>query len=139
VLDALCNVSIKMVRALSDADAHTLARNMGSTPEFLAEQPEQTFATSIRGVTQNALSLKVPFFVLEDLPRMTQRDALRIRQDMYQRYCASLQLTYVADKEPVPEQAAPLNPVNHRRDAPATPSHSDVDTDPKPWKPGGRV
>src|SRR6202140_5790303 len=95
VLDRLNNVSIKMVRALSDTDAHTLARNMGSTPEFLAGQPEQTFATSIRGVTQNALSLKVPFFLLEDLPRMTERDAFRIRQDMHRRYCASPQLTHV--------------------------------------------
>jgi type IV secretory pathway VirB4 component len=32
VLDALCNVSIKMARALSDSDAHTLARNMQTTP-----------------------------------------------------------------------------------------------------------
>lgn len=87
VLDALNNVSIKMVRALSDSDAHTLARNMHSTPEFLSAQPERAFATSVRGVTQQALSLQVPFFQLEELPRMTQQEEQLLRWDMRDRYC----------------------------------------------------
>lgn len=138
VLDALCNVSIKMVRALSDTDAHTLARNMGSAADFLAAQPEQTFATSIRGITQNALSLKVPFFVLEDLPRMTERDAFRIRQDMYRQYCASPQLTHAPNEQMVPETEPPFN-IEVDDLISTRPSYEDVDTDPKPWKPGGKV
>jgi hypothetical protein len=89
VLDALNNVSIKMVRALSDSDAHALARNMHTSPEFLATQPERAFATSVRGVTQQALSLQVPFFQLEELPRMTQREEQLLRWDMRDRYCVS--------------------------------------------------
>ncbi len=96
VLDALNNVSIKMVRALSDSDAHTLARNMHTTPEFLATQPERAFATSVRGVTQHALSLQVPFFQLEQLPRMTQREEQLLRWDMRDRYCVLPELSHTA-------------------------------------------
>ena len=87
VLDALCNVSIKQARALSDSDAHTLARNMQTTPEFLASQPEQTFATSIRGITSRALSLQVPFLQLENLDRMSIEDEQDIRSRMRLNYC----------------------------------------------------
>jgi hypothetical protein len=112
VLDALNNVSIKMVRALSDSDAHTLARNMHTTPEFLATQPERAFATSVRGVTQHALSLQVPFFQLEQLPRMTQREEQLLRWDMRDRYCVLPELSHTApldaeseaDPEPVIDQ-----------------------------------
>jgi hypothetical protein len=112
VLDALNNVSIKMVRALSDSDAHTLARNMHATPEFLATQPERAFATSVRGVTQHALSLQVPFFQLEHLPRMTQREEQLLRWDMRDRYCVLPELSHTAppdqeteaDPEPVIDQ-----------------------------------
>jgi hypothetical protein len=96
VLDALNNVSIKMVRALSDSDAHTLARNMHTTPEFLATQPERSFATSVRGVTQHALSLQVPFFQLEKLPRMNQREEQLLRWDMRDRYCVAAEPARVA-------------------------------------------
>jgi hypothetical protein len=107
VLDALNNVSIKMVRALSDSDAHTLARNMHSTPEFLSAQPERAFATSVRGITQHALSLQVPFFQLEELPRMTQREQNFLRWDMRERYCVPPEPARIAstdeEPEPIPE------------------------------------
>jgi hypothetical protein len=110
VLDALNNVSIKMVRALSDSDAHTLARNMHSTPEFLSTQPEKSFATSVRGVTQQALSLQVPFFQLEALPRMTQREEQMLRWDMRDRYCVAPEPAVLAsaeeESEPEPSVAA---------------------------------
>ena len=89
VLDALCNVSIKMTRALSDSDAHTLARNMQTVPEFLASQPDQTFATSVRGMTKHALSLQVPFFELERLPRMDRENQENLRMDMRAKYCTA--------------------------------------------------
>jgi hypothetical protein len=92
VLDALCNVSIKMARALSDSDAHTLARNMQTTPDFLATQPECAFATSVRGVTQHAVSLQVPFFELEGLPRMAPDEEQFLRREMRKKYCVSPQL-----------------------------------------------
>lgn len=57
VLDALMNVSIKFARAVNDSDAHALARNMQATPEFLTDQPERTFAASVRGTTTRALSI----------------------------------------------------------------------------------
>jgi hypothetical protein len=119
VLDALNNVSIKMVRALSDSDAHTLARNMHTTPEFLATQPERSFATSVRGVTQHALSLQVPFFQLEELPRMTQREEQLLRWDMRGKYCVS----------PEPSRIAPLDEESQADSEPIT-DHPEVDTRP---------
>ncbi len=88
VLDALMNVSIKFARAVNDSDAHALARNMQTTPEFLVNQPEQTFAASVRGITREALSLKVPFFVMEKLTRMTSEEQQQIRNTMRKRYSA---------------------------------------------------
>ena len=106
VLDALCNVSIKQARALSDSDAHTLARNMQTTPEFLSLQPEQTFATSIRGVTRSALSLQVPFLQLETLERMSIEDHNDIRARMQRNYCISAQLPNInPPHEPEPTVA----------------------------------
>jgi hypothetical protein len=121
VLDALTNVSIKMVRALSDSDAHTLARNMHTTPEFLATQPERAFATSVRGITQHALSLQVPFFQLEALPRMTQREEQLLRWDMRDRYC-------------VPPEPPRIAPVDEETEADPEPviDQTEVDTRPSP-------
>ncbi|MBI3700540.1 MAG: ATP-binding protein [Afipia sp.] len=113
VLDALCNVSIKQARALSDSDAHTLARNMQTTPEFLSSQPEQTFATSIRGVTRNALSLQVPFLQLENLERMSIEDQEDIRSRMRLNYCVPAQLPNIQPPQP-PEPIAPANEVDTR-------------------------
>lgn len=121
VLDALNNVSIKMVRALSDSDAHTLARNMHTTPEFLATQPERAFATSVRGVTQHALSLQVPFFKLEELPRMTQREEQLLRWDMRDRYCVPLE----------PQRIAPLEDESETDPEPVN-DQTEVDTRPSP-------
>jgi hypothetical protein len=85
---------------------------MHTTPEFLATQPERAFATSVRGVTQHALSLQVPFFQLEQLPRMTQREEQLLRWDMRDRYCVLPELSHTApldaeseaDPEPVIDQ-----------------------------------
>lgn len=117
VLDALNNVSIKMARALSDSDAHTLARNMQTTPEFLATQPERAFATSVRGVTHHALSLQVPFFQLEELPRMTHRDEQLLRRDMRDRYGVE------AEPSRIPPAAVEPEPIIVQ---------SEVDTNPSP-------
>ncbi|MCC8977577.1 ATP-binding protein [Bradyrhizobium acaciae] len=107
VLDALCNVAIKQARALSDSDAHTLARNMQTTPEFLTRQPERAFATSIRGVTGHALSLTVPFFQLEERPRMSAPDQQALQNEMRLRYCVSAEPLQLP---PTPEVAPALEP-----------------------------
>jgi hypothetical protein len=119
VLDALNNVSIKMVRALSDSDAHTLARNMHTTPEFLATQPERAFATSVRGVTQHALSLQVPFFQLEELPRMTHREEQLLRWDMRDKYC-------------VPAEPPRIAPLDEETEADPEPALDQTEVDTRP-------
>lgn len=60
VLNALySNAAIKMAAKLSDANASALARNMGTTAEFIAQQDPFHFALSVRGVLDTAVSYAV--------------------------------------------------------------------------------
>ena len=86
VLDALMNVSIKFARAVNDSDAHALARNMQASAEFLTNQPDRTFAASVRGTTKQALSIQVPFFLMEKLDKMTVDEREQMQKRMRERY-----------------------------------------------------
>lgn len=88
VLSALYgNAAIKIVAQVADTAAHQLARNMGTTPEFLQNTPEYTFAAFVRGVTKTAGYFKADElnFDNEDL-HMTDREFGAIRDDMRWRY-----------------------------------------------------
>jgi len=114
VLDALTNTGIKCARAVNDAGSHLLARNMGTTPEFIAKQPLGHFAIAIRN--EPALSIRIPPFVMENMPKIddTQMKALKAR--MREKYAV-----------PHVEQRAAETP-------PTTP-----ETPPAPKKPRARV
>lgn len=123
VLDALCNVSIKQARALSDSDAHTLARNMQTTPDFLSSQSEQTFATSIRGVTTRALSLQVPFLQLENCERMSITDEDDIREKMRLNYCVPAELARIPpppERKTATQEGGPVAPPSEIDTRPST-------------------
>lgn len=87
VLNALYgSTAIKFAAQLSDANASALARNMGTTAEFILNQPQYSYAAHIRGLTPQAIALKVPFTDLNALPRMTAEEAEAVRADMRKRY-----------------------------------------------------
>jgi hypothetical protein len=73
------NTSIKLAGGVSARDARTLAGQLGTDPDQIAKQPKGTFATFIRGLTERAVPMSFPFFVLEKGPRTTsaERDAIR--------------------------------------------------------------
>lgn len=73
------NTSIKLAGGVSARDARALAGQMGADPDLIVRQPKGSFATYIRGVTERAVPMSFPFFVLEKLPRATkeERDAIR--------------------------------------------------------------
>ncbi|MDR3571754.1 MAG: type IV secretion system DNA-binding domain-containing protein, partial [Candidatus Pacebacteria bacterium] len=73
------NTSVKMAGGLGYTDSRWLARDMETTPEFLksqrrdsAEPPQWTqLACYVRNFTPQAVSLTIPFYVLENMPQMT--------------------------------------------------------------------
>src|SRR5690606_23965520 len=82
VLDALYGATaIKFATRVSDAAAHALARDMRTTPDFILDQPPYHFAAYVRGVTDHAVSIRIPDFDFNREDRMTaaQHDAVRRR------------------------------------------------------------
>jgi len=90
-IDTLQGVAIKCASALTDRDAHTMARGMRTKPEFLEHQPRGSFGMFVRNTTAQAISIKVPFGVMEAMPRMSHQEQDHIRDLMRERYSATPQ------------------------------------------------
>jgi hypothetical protein len=86
VLDALATTSIKFASTDNAGDASLLARSMNTTAKFVATQPERHFALHVRRQTQEAVSIKVPFFVLEDREHMSKAERIAVRDRMRAKY-----------------------------------------------------
>jgi hypothetical protein len=90
ILDGLhANTSIKFAGGVSDRDAHALARNMRTTPDFIESQSRGSFAAHVRNFTSNAVSLRIPFGVLEDQERMTAGEQSALRDRMRSQYAVA--------------------------------------------------
>jgi len=100
-LDSLhANTSIKFAGGVSDRDAHALARNMRTTPEFIETQPRLSFAAYVRNFTANAVSLGIPAGLLEAEERMTEQEMNDLRDQMRTQYAVPLAAAQKADNEP---------------------------------------
>jgi hypothetical protein len=98
ILDSLhANTSIKFAGGVSDRDAHALARNMRTKPEFLESQTKGSFAAYVRNFTPNAVSLRIPFLQLEDQERMTPEEAATVRDRMRAQYAVPFAEAQQAD------------------------------------------
>ena len=80
------NTSIKLAGGVSARDARALAGQMAADPQLMQDQPKGTFATYIRGLTERAVPMRFPFFVLEKKPRATKDDIAAIRQRCREAY-----------------------------------------------------
>jgi hypothetical protein len=90
VLDALYGATaIKFASKVSDSAAHALARDMRTTPEFILNQPAYHFAAYVRGVTDAALSIRIPDTDMNKMPRMTASEHAAVRQRIRERYAIS--------------------------------------------------
>jgi hypothetical protein len=86
VLDALYgSTAIKFASRISDAAAHALARNMKTTPEFIANQPRYSFAAYVRDMPA-PVSLQISDFSFAKLERMTTQEQEALREQMRERY-----------------------------------------------------
>jgi hypothetical protein len=73
------NTAVKLAGGVSARDARALSGQMGADADMIARQPKGTFAAFIRGVTERAVPISFPFFILEKAPKTTdaERDAIR--------------------------------------------------------------
>ncbi|WP_323784152.1 type IV secretory system conjugative DNA transfer family protein, partial [Leisingera sp.] len=101
------NTSIKLAGGVSARDARALAGQMSSDPDTIHRQPKGTFATYVRGLTDRAVPISFPFFVLEKLPRSTKNEIDAIRQHSRERYAEPFQrkAEHSTSEEPDPAAA----------------------------------
>ncbi len=85
------NTSIKLAGGVSARDARALAGQMATSAEKIQEQPKGTFATYVRGLTQSAVPISFPFFVLENLPRAAKEEIAAIHEHSRKTYAEPLQ------------------------------------------------
>jgi len=105
ILDSLhANTSIKFAGGVSDRDAHALARNMRTTPEFIESQTKLSFAAHVRNFTANAVSLSIPLRELESKERMTRKEAATLLNQMRNQYAVAFAETPL-DKPTLPPTA----------------------------------
>lgn len=97
VLDALATTSVKFASTDNTGDAQMLARSMNTDAAFISSQQERHFALHVRRQTPNAISVKVPFFVLENRDHMEQEERAAVRDRMREKYASQ----YVAERHTV--------------------------------------
>jgi len=92
VLDALANTAIKFASTDNPNDLTLVSKAMRADPNFIATQPKGHFAVSARRVV-DAFSFKVPFFVMENMEKMTPEiQAItddHIREKYYSKFLSS--------------------------------------------------
>lgn len=113
------NTSIKLAGGVSARDARALSGQMSADPQLIQQQPKGTFATYVRGLTERAVPMSFPFFILEKLPQRTKDEIDEIRQQCRQAY-AEPWSPRVSHEEPQDE------------DPPEPPSENDSDDPLKP-------
>lgn len=85
------NTSIKLAGGVSARDARALAGQMSADADMIQRQPKGTFATFVRGLTDRAVPISFPFFVMEKLPRATKDEIDAIREHSRNAYAEPLQ------------------------------------------------
>lgn len=100
------NTSIKLAGGVSARDARMLASQMASDPETIQRQDRGTFATFIRGLTQRAVPISFPFFVLEKRAQASQE-----KLDLIRSHSRATYAEHIAGQEadsPVGDETEPL-------------------------------
>ncbi len=80
------NTSIKLAGGVSARDARALAGQMNCDADMIQRQPKGTFATYVRGLTDRAVPISFPFFLLEKGPKASQDEIEAIREHSRRTY-----------------------------------------------------
>ena len=70
------NTAIRFAGGTSPEDARTLAPRLRTTPDFILGQKKGQFAAYIRGITETATKLSIPFGVMEAMPERSDYSEL---------------------------------------------------------------
>jgi len=114
------NTSIKLAGGVSARDARALAGQMSADVDLIQRQPKGTFATYVRGLTDRAVPISFPFFVMEQLPRSTKFEIEEIQSHSREAYAEPWQSK--AEQAATSKEEPPDPPEESDRDDPATPS-----------------
>jgi len=114
------NTSIKLAGGVSARDARALAGQLSCDPDLVQRQPKGTFATFVRGLTDRAVPVSFPFFVMEKLERATKDEIDAIREHSRNAYAEPWQ-SKVEDSG-TSDETPPEAPDENDTDDPANPS-----------------
>ena len=110
------STAVKYAAGTSFDDARWLAREMRCDPDFILAQKRDgrppkwaQFACYVRNFTSSAVSLKVPFFTLEQMPQMTDAEHAQLLERNRARVTAPASVPERVPPAPPPE-AAPVDP-----------------------------
>jgi len=87
VAAALANTAIQFAGG-NKTDAAALANLLRTEPEFIENQPALSFAAYVKGQTDRAIQVSVPYGIVDNMEKMTRDDEMQIRETMRERYCA---------------------------------------------------
>lgn len=138
------NTSIKLAGGVSARDARMLASQMATDFETIQRQDRGTFATFIRGLTQRAVPISFPFFVLENGAQATPERIELIRNHSRSTYAEHIAGSGAAntyrshDKQPAfpgPEAEPKENYGSHTTDDAAEDELRSIEVDGDPTAP----
>jgi len=105
------NTSIKLAGGVSARDARALAGQMAADPNLIQQQSKGTFATFVRGLTERAVPISFPFFVLEKIPKTSQEEREAIRAYSRKNYAEPYQ-NMPDNSEPLQDQDTEISQDN---------------------------
>jgi hypothetical protein len=122
LLEAIsANTAIKFAGGVSVKDARTLAGDLRTDVDMIESQDRLSFAAYVKGVTKNAVSIKIEAGRMEREARMSPREREQLREAMRAKYAVH----YTEARPPSPDAGElPDEP-----DAPRPDSG-----EPMPWK-----
>lgn len=101
------NTSIKLAGGVSARDARSLAGQMSVDADTILRAPKGTFATFIRGLTERAVPMSFPFFVLENMPRASTEEIQCIRDRCRAAYAEPWGQAEKSEEDPLEEDSEP--------------------------------
>lgn len=104
------NTSIKFAGGVSSQDARSFSKMLRCEPEFIEEQAKGHFAVSVRNHTDRAVSLRIPFGILEAKERMTTEEARAVRASMREKYAVHWQQVHPEEPLVLAREVPPLQP-----------------------------
>lgn len=126
VLDALANTAVRFASTDNPSDAEFAARALHTTKDVINSQPKQHFALYVRRQTPTAVSVKVPFLVMEEMEQMTEEEQEAVMDAIHARYAVAPS----EEEEEAPKPSAPESDDTSPPETPEQQPHDDPDNPP---------